>query len=151
MDKEEWLLMEYRNEPQASEEVLQFIADFLFHKNSNGKEDIEMVKHLFKTYCWYFAHMLQLAFGRGRVYYVHDEHYFVWRDDNFDGIMLYDIDGVYHTHKILIPEDELSIEERKMLHDEAMPYANNNTTMMEKLLKRISNPQMSAISKRKGC
>ena len=38
MDKEEWLLMEYRNEPQASEEVLQFIADFLFHKNSNGKE-----------------------------------------------------------------------------------------------------------------
>lgn len=62
MDKEEWLLMEYRNEPQASEEVLQFIADFLFHKNSNGKEDIEMVKHLFKTYCWYFAHILQLAF-----------------------------------------------------------------------------------------
>lgn len=113
MDKEEWLLMEYRNEPQASEEVLQFIADFLFHKNSNGKED-------------------------------------VWRDDDFNGIMLYDINGVYHTHKILIPEDELSIEERKMLHDEAMPYANNNTTMMEKLLKRISNPQMSAISKRKG-
>lgn len=143
--------MEYRNEPQASEEVLQFIADFLFHKNSNGKEDIEMVKHLFKTYCWYFAHILQLAFGRGRVYYVHDEHYFVWRDDDFDGIMLYDINGVYHTHKILIPEYELSIEERKMLHDEAMPYANNNTTMMERLLKRISNPQISAISKRKGC
>ena len=50
MDKEEWLLMEYRNEPQASEEVLQFIADFLFHKNSNGKEDIEMIKHLFNTF-----------------------------------------------------------------------------------------------------
>ena len=106
--------------------------------------------YLIKTYCWYFAHILQLAFERGRVYYVHDEHYFVWRDDDFNGIMLYDINGVYHTHKILIPEDELSIEERKMLHDEAMPYANNNTTMMEKLLKRISNPQMSAISKRKG-
>lgn len=64
----------------------------------------------------------------------------------------------YETKNIVSSSDgvscaernELSIEERKMLHDEAMPYANNNTTMMEKLLKRISNPQMSAVSKRKG-
>lgn len=109
-----------------------------------------MIRHLFKTYCWYFAHILQLAFGRGRVYYVHDEHYFVWRNDSFDGVMLYDINGVYHTHKILIPEDELSIEEKKILHDEVMQDADNNTMTMGRLLKRISKPQISAIPRKKS-
>ena len=31
MDKKEWLLNQYRNEPQADEEVLRFIANFVFH------------------------------------------------------------------------------------------------------------------------
>lgn len=53
MDKEEWLLMEYRNEPQASEEVLQFIADFLFHKNSNGKSHL-IILRMDNCCIWFF-------------------------------------------------------------------------------------------------
>ena len=60
MDKKEWLLNQYRNEPQADEEVLRFIANFVFHENSKNGKGMEAIKNLFsEDYCWHFAHMLK--------------------------------------------------------------------------------------------
>ena len=108
MDKKEWLLNQYRNEPQADEEVLRFIANFVFHENSKNGKGMEAIKNLFsEDYCWHFAHMLKTVFGRGQIYCTENGHHFAWRDTKTTGIMLYDIIGIYHTHKILVPDEEL--------------------------------------------
>ena len=44
MDKKEWLLNQYRNEPQADEEVLRFIANFVFHENGKTGKGMESVR-----------------------------------------------------------------------------------------------------------
>lgn len=41
MEKKEWLLNQYRNEPQADEEVLRFIANFVFHENGKTGKGME--------------------------------------------------------------------------------------------------------------
>lgn len=48
MDKKEWLLNQYRNEPQADEEVLRFIANFVFHENGKTGKGMESVKTYFQ-------------------------------------------------------------------------------------------------------
>lgn len=48
MDKKEWLLNQYRNEPQADEEVLRFIANFVFHENSKNGKGMEAIKTYFQ-------------------------------------------------------------------------------------------------------
>ena len=94
MEKKEWLLNQYRNEPQADEEVLRFIANFVFHENGKTGKGMEAVKNLFsEDYCWHFAHMLKIVFGRGQIYCTGNGHHFVWRDTKTAGIILYDINA----------------------------------------------------------
>ena len=99
---QKWFEMIYKNEPEADANVLKFIAEFVYHNGEAGKETI--ISLFTNGYCWYFSHILQSAFQRGNVCYVYDEHHFVWVDDN--GVK-YDINGVYHSWRPLIPEDEL--------------------------------------------
>ena len=139
MDKKEWLLNQYRNEPQADEEVLRFIANFLFHENDKNEENMETVKGLFsEDYCWHFAHMLKTVFGRGNVYYIRSNRHFVWRDTKMTGIILYDINGVYHTHKILIPEDELEEEIQGIKRGTENAESEPGVNIMQRMLKQAS-------------
>lgn len=74
----------------ADRAVAGFIADFLLHERP---ENSECVRALFRAgYCYYFAHMLRTAFGRGTVCWAAPFGHFVWLDD--DGTP-YDVEGLY--------------------------------------------------------
>lgn len=137
MDKKEWLLNQYRNEPQADEEVLRFIANFVFHENGKTGKGMESVKNLFsEDYCWHFAHMLKTVFGRGQIYCTVNEHHFVWRDTKTAGIMLYDINGIYHTHKILVPEEELEEGLQEIKKGPESSEEEPDTNIVQRMLKQ---------------
>ena len=139
MEKKEWLLNQYRNEPQADEEVLRFIANFVFHENGKTGKGMEAVKNLFsEDYCWHFAHMLKIVFGRGQIYCTGNEHHFVWRDTKTAGIILYDINGIYHTHKILVPEEELEENLQEIKKPEGDNGTEAETNIMQRVLKQAA-------------
>ena len=72
-------------------EVLIFLQDFYKH-NMLGRDDQDVLRLHFRSgYCYYFAHMLKVAFGRGEVCWCSDQDHFVWLDtDN----TAYDAEGV---------------------------------------------------------
>lgn len=73
----------------GSQEVLNFINDIY---DSQPKENGEAIRRLFHSgYCYYFANMLKIAFGRGTVCLAYPFGHVVWLDT--DGIA-YDIEGV---------------------------------------------------------
>lgn len=73
----------------GSTEVLNFINDIY---TSQPEENGEAIRHLFHCgYCYYFANMLKLAFGKGTVCLAYPFGHIVWVDT--DGIA-YDIEGV---------------------------------------------------------
>lgn len=62
-NKQEWLQKVIGLHPKADTQVLQFIADMKFRC---GNENASIIEKLFSAgYCWYFAHILKLAFERG--------------------------------------------------------------------------------------
>lgn len=80
--------------PTANKQVLQFIADFLYH----GVPDVDLevsaesIRSTFRAgYCYYFAHMLAEAFGRGTVCWAAPYGHMVWVDTDGNP---YDIEGV---------------------------------------------------------
>lgn len=90
--------IEYHN---ADESVLRFIAQFTFW--NDDKNDI--IYHQFAGgYCFYFAHILKLAFGRGEPKLAAPFGHIVWEDEN--GVA-YDIGGVCYDYEVLIPLDAL--------------------------------------------
>ena len=102
MTEKEWVQKCYSEEPEADAEVIRFIGKFIFYK---GIKNRHIIQELFRNgYCLYFAHMLKEAFGRGEVLYVYDDGHFIWKDDNN---VKYDVLGVNHTHKMLIPEAQI--------------------------------------------
>lgn len=105
-ERNDWVKRQMELYKKANEQVLNFIADFRFHCGIDSSRTIE--KLFSEGYCYYFAHMLQLAFGRGVVCYVFCENHFVW----LDGVSeltdtAYDICGVNKRWEHLIPEDKL--------------------------------------------
>ena len=77
-------------EAGADRAVARFIADFLLHERP---ENSECIRALFRSgYCYYFAHMLKTAFGRGSVCWAAPFGLVVRPDD--DGTP-YDIEGLY--------------------------------------------------------
>ena len=85
----------------ANETVLEFIAEF----SNRGSPDVrvedsyEAIRSTFRAgYCYYFAHMLKLAFGRGCVCWAAPFSHIVWVDT--DG-MPYDIEGVYAGYLLI--------------------------------------------------
>lgn len=90
----------------ANETVLEFIAEFS-HRGSpyiEVEKSYEAIRSTFRAgYCYYFAHMLKLAFDRGCVCWTAPFSHIVWVDT--DGIP-YDIEGVYAGEAdYFIPED----------------------------------------------
>ena len=79
--------------PGASREVLEFIADFRYNQGETCPEPI--YKIMTRDYQYYFAVMLQKAFGRGEIRYIEKYNKIIWYDT--ESCMLYDIDGVYRT------------------------------------------------------
>ena len=81
--------------PDASKDVLRFIADFLYHgvPEIELKDSAESIRSTFRAgYCYYFALMLQEAFGRGCLCWPAPFSHIVWMDT--DGTP-YDIEGVH--------------------------------------------------------
>lgn len=73
----------------GSPEVMNFIDDIYA---SQPEENSEAIRELFHCgYCYYFANMLKIAFGRGTVCLAYPFGHVVWLDT--DGIA-YDIEGV---------------------------------------------------------
>ena len=100
---------------------------------------MEAVKNLFsEDYCWHFAHMLKIVFGRGHIYCTGNGHHFVWRDTKTAGIILYDINGIYHTHKILIPEEELEEDLQEIKKPEGADETEAETNIMQRVLKQAA-------------
>lgn len=80
--------------PTANEQVLKFIADFLYHgvPEIDLEVSAESIRSTFCAgYCYYFAHMLLEAFSRGTVCWAAPYGHMVWVD--IDGNP-YDIEGV---------------------------------------------------------
>lgn len=80
--------------PEANPAVLEFIANFLYHgvPEVDLETSAESVRSTFRAgYCYYFAVMLQAAFGRGEICWAAPFGHMVWMDENK---VPYDIEGV---------------------------------------------------------
>lgn len=88
--------------PDVDPAVLEFITDFACHA-AKSEAQYEVLRSTFRAgYCWYFAHMLKLAFGRGEVCWAAPFGHFVWVDTN--GVP-YDVEGVnFGEQEYHIPE-----------------------------------------------
>jgi len=90
--EDEWVAQVLGNFPGADKDVLTFISDFLHHTGGDRDRVQEDLRQLFHAgYCFYFANMLQLAFGRGEVVWCAPFGHIAWQDD--DG-QVYDVEGV---------------------------------------------------------
>lgn len=80
--------------PTANEQVLRFIADFMYHgvPEIGLEASAESIRSTFRDgYCYYFAHMLKEAFNRGTVCWAAPYGHIVWVDTDGNP---YDIEGV---------------------------------------------------------
>lgn len=94
--------------PDADPAVLAFITD-LTCCAAKDEDQYEVIRSTFRAgYCYYFAHLLKTAFGRGEVCVAAPFGHMVWVDDN--GVP-YDIEGVNFGEQVYnIPESYLSEE-----------------------------------------
>ena len=97
--REEWTkkLIEDNLEfyPQASRDVLEFIANILYHgvPEIELKDSAESIRSTFRAgYCYYFALMLKDVFNRGCICWAAPFSHIVWMDINS---IPYDVEGVY--------------------------------------------------------
>lgn len=77
--------------PGSSREVLEFIADFRYNQGDTCPESIYRI--MTGDYQYYFAVMLQKAFGRGEIRYLESYNKILWYDN--ESQMHYDLDGAY--------------------------------------------------------
>lgn len=92
---ENWVSRVKTQHPKAKKEVLKFIYDFLNMqtpaKNPDDTTASDIIYNQFANgYCYYFAHMLQIAFKRGNICWAAPFGHIVWKDDND---VAYDISG----------------------------------------------------------
>lgn len=78
-DKENFIVNQKKYNPKADEQVLGFIADFLWHQPSAAES---MSSQFLSGYCYYFAVMLKTAFGRGEICWAAPYGHIAWVDDN---------------------------------------------------------------------
>lgn len=77
-------------EPQADEQVLDFIIDFLCHHKNVDEQ--EVIRSQFRAgYCYHFAIILKNIFNRGEICWCAPYGHICWVDDN--GVP-YDIEGI---------------------------------------------------------
>lgn len=92
--------------PNASKEVLTFIANFAFSGSTSRNKTI--IDLFINGYCYYFALMLKDAFGGEMVADV-ENHHILWKDTREgDGYgLLYDVCGIYKSNDHCIPVHDL--------------------------------------------
>lgn len=74
--------------------VIQFINNF-YARHTGGDVGIEVLRKTFMSgYCWYFAHMLKLAFDSGEVCWCAPFGHFVWCNEYKGRDYAYDVEGV---------------------------------------------------------
>lgn len=122
----------------ADPEVIDFIIDILTH---NGMDTSECTRRLFRNgYCYYFAHMLGIAFRRGTVCWAAPFGHFVWKDDN--GIA-YDIEGIYQGEAdYLIPEEYMGKSIYDFLHRKRKSF-NATPDDIDKIIKHYEEEATS--------
>lgn len=100
--------------PDVDPAVLEFITDFVAHAACDG-DQYEILRSTFRAgYCYYFAHMLELAFGRGEVCWAAPFGHIVWVDTN--GVP-YDIEGAnFGEQEHHIPVRYLGEHVRDFMH-----------------------------------
>lgn len=78
-------------------DVLEFIANVLYQQGDEGSETIRFLFHA--GYCYYFAKMLEDAFG-GEVSWHTNYSHIVWRDtrEGEGKDIFYDIEGVFYDY-----------------------------------------------------
>ena len=122
MTEKDWIKKVKSVHSKADEQVLQFIYDFRTMQKSEAAEDA-IYTQFESGYCYYFAHMLKLAFKRGEVCWAAPYGHMVWVDD--DGIP-YDISGVDDSDtNDYIPEFMMESTVKDFRH---VPGVVNNTT-----------------------
>lgn len=92
-----------QDHPNADPAVLGFITDMMSHA-ARTEDEYEVLRSTFRNgYCYYFAHMLKQAFGRGEVCWAAPFGHMVWVDA--DGTA-YDVEGLYTDGEeaYLVPE-----------------------------------------------
>lgn len=117
--------------PNADEQVLYFIADFLYHE---GLDNAESIRNLFHNgYCYYFANMLKRAFGRGEVCIAAPFGHFVWVDTNG---LPYDIEGISSTESdCFIPDSFIGDMVKDFLHIRNVQFGTTKE-QIDELMKR---------------
>lgn len=90
--KQEWIDFYITKYKGCRKDVIEFIADILYHSNPDESEEVRL---LFSAgYCYYFAKMLQDAFG-GEVCWHRGYGHIVWKDETD---CCYDINGVFDDY-----------------------------------------------------
>ena len=99
---------------EKDNEVLRFITRFYSNVGSNS-DNQEILRQQFRGgYCYYFAHMLKLAFSRGEVCWCAPFGHFCWVDTDRKP---YDCEGYYYGEAdYLIPEHYLGEALNDFLH-----------------------------------
>ena len=107
------------------------VEDFINRFMVGSDEQQEHLRSKFRAgYCYYFAHMLQLAFSRGLICWTAPFGHFVWLDTQvpYDKVTIdlvrkskaYDIEGLYRIEDVetfyLIPEQFLGDHVKDFLH-----------------------------------
>lgn len=94
--------------------VEKFIDEFMGGQHGSNRTQEILRSKFINGYCYYFAHMLKIAFNRGTVCWAAPFGHFVWLDTNDKA---YDIEGLYDLEGnegfYLIPEKYL----KKYIHD----------------------------------
>jgi len=86
-----WIESQLEQFKESKREIITFIADILYHG-----EDNDSIRKLFTAgYCYYFAKILEDAFG-GEVCWHKEYSHIVWRDENG---CCYDIEGVFYDYE----------------------------------------------------
>lgn len=121
---------------QKDNEVLRFIDRF-YRNVGDNPDSQEILRHQFRSgYCYYFAHILKIAFGRGEVCWCAPFGHFCWVDD--DGCP-YDCEGYYYGEvDYLIPEYFLGEALNDFLHTDKVFNASKEDidSIVEKYLKK---------------
>lgn len=114
----------------ADPQVLGYIFDAAHHC---GDENEDVIHNFFRRgYCYYFAHMLQLAFRRGTVCVAAPLGHFVWMDENQ---IPYDIEGVNESEcEAYIPEEFMGDMVKDFLRVKG-DYHNTTAEEIEDLIK----------------
>ena len=113
--------------PDADRGILQFISEILYHgaPHATNTDSAKTIRHLFQSgYCWYFAHMLDMAFKdlNGQVCLAAPFGHFVYVCNEVP----YDISGVYKgISNEFIPESFLGDTLLDFMH---VPYKEFSVT-----------------------